>query len=167
MNALNEASEADFTAALADLFEHSPWVIDGVAQGRPFRSPEALHDALMQRVRQAEPAARLRLIAAHPELAGKEAGADALTDDSAGEQGRLGFNRLPTAEHAALADINAAYRARFGFPCIVALCRHSARETVLADMRQRLTADPKAEQATAIDEIGHITFARLTKRLGS
>jgi 2-oxo-4-hydroxy-4-carboxy-5-ureidoimidazoline decarboxylase len=165
LNALNEAPEAGFTAALSDLFEHSPWVVDGIAQDRPFASAAALHEALMRRVRVSGKPAQLRLVMAHPELAGKEAVADALTEDSAGEQGRLGFNRLPAAEHAALAEINAAYRARFGFPCIVALCRHDTRETVLADMRRRLTADPDAELATAIDEIGFIVGSRLAKRL--
>ncbi len=164
--ALETMPAAAFAAELADLFEHSPWVVEGMAARRPFGTARALHDALMARLREAGTAAQIRLIAAHPELAGREMTEGALTADSTGEQGRLGFDRLLPDEHRALAALNAAYRARFGFPCIVALARHGLRETVLAAMRARLEANPETERGAALTEIGHITAARLTRRLG-
>lgn len=166
MSMLDTMPQDAFAAALGDLFEHSPWVAADVAAQRPFGTGRALHDALMRRVREAGPEAQLRLIGAHPELAGQEMTAGAMTADSTGEQGRLGFNRMHADEHAALAALNAAYRARFGVPCIVALSRHSSRASVQDAMRTRLTADPIVERSTAIEEIGHITEARLARRLG-
>ncbi len=166
MSVFNAMPAAAFAALLDGLFEHSPWVSEGIAAQRPFRDAGALHAAMMARVREADRPTQLALIAAHPELAGREAEDGVLTADSTGEQGRLGFDRLSREEHAELARINAAYRARFGFPCIVALCRHATRESAVAAMRARLAAEPEAEVATAIEEIGHITAARLAARLG-
>jgi 2-oxo-4-hydroxy-4-carboxy-5-ureidoimidazoline decarboxylase len=166
MATLDAMPAADFAAALGDLFEHSPWVVEGLAGLRPFGSARRLHDAMMQRVREAGPALQRGLIAAHPELAGQEMSAGAMTTDSTSEQGRLGFDRLSAEEHAALGALNAAYRARFGLPCVVALSRHATRASVQAAMAARLDADPSTEQATAIEEIGHITASRLAGRLG-
>ena len=124
MAALDTMPAPAFTAALADLFEHSPWVIATVAGRRPFNSARTLHDAAMAAVRDAGPDAQAALLRAHPELAGQEAASGALTTHSTSEQARLGFTRLGPAEHADLLALNAAYRARFGFPAVVALCRH-------------------------------------------
>lgn len=166
MPALDAMPAPAFVAALGDLFEHSPWVAERVAASRPFGTARALHDAMVAAVRAAAPDERLALLRAHPELAGREASDGALTTDSSTEQGRLGFDRLPPAEHAALAALNRDYQARFGFPCIVALARHATPAAVLDAMRARLHADPAAEQAAALAEVGHITAARLARRLG-
>ena len=162
--ALDTMPPDQFSAALAGLFEHSPWVAEAVDPYRPFHTARVLHDAMMHHVRQAGPDAQRRLIAAHPELAGQEAAA--LTQDSTSEQTRLGFDRLEPGEHTTLAALNAAYRDRFGLPCIVALARHATRASVYAAIQSRLTADDETERATALTEIAHITEARLTSRLG-
>ena len=39
---LNAMSEADFTAALGDIFEHSPWVAKATSARRPFATLAAL-----------------------------------------------------------------------------------------------------------------------------
>ena len=158
-----DALPADaFMQMLGGLFEHAPEVAAAVVDARPFHRARALHDAMMAHVHGSGPAAQLRLIQAHPELAG----AVALTDESASEQGRLGFTRLGAGEHADLAALNAEYRARFGMPCIVALARHATRDSVVLAMRARLGRTPDAERATALEEIGHITAARLAAILG-
>ena len=164
--ALDTMPEAAFMAAFGNLFEHSPWIMAQTAAARPYGNARALHNAAMAAIRSAPPDAQLALIRAHPELAGQEAAAHSLTADSTSEQARLGFTRLTQAEHAELASLNAQYRARFAFPCIVALARHQSRDTVYQAFRTRMTADPATERATAITEIGHVTEARLTARLG-
>lgn len=163
---LDAMPHASFVAALGDLFEHSPWVAAAVAPLRPFTTARAMHDAMMSQVRHAAPADQVALLRAHPELAGQEAAEGALTADSMSEQSRLGFTRLTRAEANDLAQLNASYRTRFGFPCIVALARHATRDSVTDAMRRRLDATPADEQAAAIEEIGHITAARLAGRLG-
>ncbi len=151
-----------FVRILADLFEHTPDIPAAVAAARPFHSARALHDAMMAHIRMQDADIQLRLIRAHPELAG----AVSLTKDSASEQGRLGFTRLGAGEHADLAAINAAYRERFGMPCIVALARHPTRDSAVTAMRTRLDNTQAAERTAALVEIGHITAARLATLLG-
>ena len=166
MEGINGLTAASFVSAFGDLFEHSPWVAVAVARSRPFTTARMMHDAMIAHVRQAAPDDQLALVRAHPGLAGQEAADGVLTADSTVEQSRLGFTRLTRADAEDLAGLNLRYRERYGFPCIVALARHATRESVVEAMRRRLPADPSDERATAIQEIGHITAARLAGRLG-
>jgi len=162
---LNALDRAGFVRLLGAVFEHSPWVAERAWERRPFASIEALHAAMRGAVRDARAGEQLALIRAHPELAGREAAAGTLTADSTSEQGRLGFTALSRAEVERVARANAAYREKFGFPCIVALRLHPTRESVIAEMERRAGSDRAAELAAALDQIGHIARGRLDKLL--
>ena len=69
LDQLNQMSSADFVAALAAIFEHSPWVAEHVAELRPFSSSLALHAAMSDAVMRAPDHLQTALILAHPELA--------------------------------------------------------------------------------------------------
>ena len=153
-------------ADIKGVFEHSPWVAERAWTRGPFRSVEALHQAMLQVVQEATAAEQLALVRAHPELAGAEAKEGTLTVDSSGEQGRLGFNSLTKEELAKMGELNRRYREKFGFPCIVALRLHVSRESVVAEMERRLENEPGAELKTALEQIGHITRGRLGRILG-
>jgi 2-oxo-4-hydroxy-4-carboxy-5-ureidoimidazoline decarboxylase len=163
LDRLNAMPQAEFRAALGEVFEHSPWVAERAWPRRPFASVDALHAAMVAAVRAAGPKEQLALIRAHPELAGREAADGTLTADSTSEQGRLGFTALTRAELERVARANAAYRDKFGFPCIVALRLHATRESVIAEMERRAGNDRAAELAAALDQIGHIARGRLDK----
>ena len=139
------------------LFEHSPW-IEVRADARP-ASGDRWAD-LMAVVHAATPDERLALIAAHPELAGKAAIDRTLPAVSAAEQASAGLDRLPPEEFARFHELNAAYRARFGFPFIICV-RLTDKAGILAAMERRLGSDREAEVATAINEIGKIVRLRL------
>jgi len=144
LDRLNAMPQAEFRAALGEVFEHSPWVAERAWPRRPFASVDALHAAMVAAVRAAGPKEQLALIRAHPELAGREAADGTLTADSTSEQGRLGFTALTRAELERVARANAAYRDKFGFPCIVALRLHATRESVIAEMERRAGNDRAA-----------------------
>jgi len=163
LDRLNAMPLAELRAALGEVFEHSPWVAERAWPRRPFASVDALHAAMVAAVRAAGPKEQLALIRAHPELAGREAADGTLTADSTSEQGRLGFTALTRAELERVARANAAYRDKFGFPCIVALRLHATRESVIAEMERRAGNDRAAELAAALDQIGHIARGRLDK----
>jgi 2-oxo-4-hydroxy-4-carboxy-5-ureidoimidazoline decarboxylase len=162
---INRLDRARFVERLGGVFEHSPWVAEGAWVRRPFASVEALHEAMMTVVREAPQERQLTLVRAHPELAGAEAKAGTLTADSSTEQGRLGFTRLSREELDRIAELNRAYRQRFGFPCIVALRLHGTRESVIAEMERRLMNDRQAELHNALEQVGHITRGRLDRIL--
>jgi 2-oxo-4-hydroxy-4-carboxy-5-ureidoimidazoline decarboxylase len=159
--ALNGFDRPEFTRALGEVFEHSPWVAERAWARRPFRSVDALHNAMMDAVRASPAEKQLALIRAHPELAGREATTGTLTADSTSEQSRLGFTALTRAEVDRVAHANRAYREKFGFPCIVALRLHGTRDAVIAEMERRADNDRDTEIGVALEQIGHITRGRL------
>ena len=113
---INALDREAFRAALGRSFEHSPWVAEAAWAARPFASVEALHAAMMAVVLAAPRRTQLEFLRAHPELAGKEAQAGTMTDESVGEQASAGLNALSAEEFQSLRELNAAYRARHHIP---------------------------------------------------
>jgi 2-oxo-4-hydroxy-4-carboxy-5-ureidoimidazoline decarboxylase len=157
---LNGCSQADFVAALANIFEHSPWIAEQAAAARPFAGVRQLFEAMTAAVDRALPEARLALIKAHPDLADKTQRAAGLTAESNAEQNSVGLDRLSDAEYEAFERVNNAYRSKFGFPYIVCVRRHT-RDSILRDFERRLPNDASAEVATSIAEITRIAALRL------
>jgi 2-oxo-4-hydroxy-4-carboxy-5-ureidoimidazoline decarboxylase len=157
---LNAGSKADFVAALANVFEYSPWIAEQAADARPFAGVTQLLDAMKAAVERAPSELRLALIKAHPDLADKTQRAAGLTAESCAEQNSAGLDRLSDAEYAAFERVNNAYRAKFGFPYIVCVRRH-ARDSILRDFERRLPNDAITEVATSIAEICRIAALRL------
>lgn len=112
--ALSDLPQAQFTACLAGVFEHSPWIAERVWPLRPFADAGQLHAAMLSALDDASEDEKLALIRAHPELAGREAEAGMLTAASNSEQNGAGLDRCSTQERERLRQLNAAYRERFG-----------------------------------------------------
>lgn len=163
---LNSAPPARALGALAPVFEGSPWIAERALWDRPFATADALFAALQRAVLSASQAEQLALVRAHPELAGREAIEGRVTAESRGEQGRLGFTALPRHEFERMAELNRAYRERFGFPCIVALREHATRQSVMDTMARRLANDPARELETALAQVFSIARGRLDTLLG-
>lgn len=161
---LNAASADDFVAALANIYEHSPWVAAAVAGQRPFASLASLNAAMVSAVRAAPSAQRLTLIKVHPDLAGKAARAGAMTAESNAEQGGAGLDRLSEAEYARFHWLNGAYREKFQIPFIICVRRHT-RDSILRQYERRLSNAPEAELETALGEICRIAALRLNDRV--
>jgi OHCU decarboxylase len=154
---LNTLDEAGFTARLGGIFEHSPWIAQAAWAMRPFARMDALHGAMLSVLAEAGEAAELALLRAHPELA-KPA---SLTAASASEQAGLGLDRLAAEKAAAFLQLNAQYRARFGFPFIIAVRGQRNAEAIEAALRQRLGHTTEAERRTALAEVARIARFRL------
>ena len=163
---LNIASKDDFVAALANIFEHSPWVAEVAAAMRPFAGVAALYAAMTSAVEGASDEARLKLIKAHPDLANKTQRAAGLTAESSAEQDGVGLDRLSDAEYEAFERANNAYRTKFGFPYIVCVRRHT-RDSILRDFGRRLLNDSSAEMRRSIEEICRIAALRLDQLVTS
>ena len=157
---LNACSKADFVAALANVFEYSPWIAEKAAGARPFAGVAQLFEAMKAAVDRAPAELRLALIRAHPDLANKTQRTAGLTVESSAEQDSVGLDRLSDAEYAAFERVNNAYRAKFGFPYIVCVRRHS-KDSILRDFEKRLPNSASAEVAASIGEICRIAALRL------
>jgi 2-oxo-4-hydroxy-4-carboxy-5-ureidoimidazoline decarboxylase len=160
LSELNACSREDFVAALANIFEYSPWIAEQAAAARPFAGVRHLFDAMKAAVDRAPFELRLALIKAHPDLANKTQRAAGLTAESDAEQNSLGLDRLSDAEYEAFERVNNAYRAKFGFPYIVSVRRHT-KDSVLRDFERRLPNDAKTEMQKSIEEICRIAALRV------
>ena len=157
---LNSYSRDEFVAALVNIFEHSPWIAEQVAMQRPFAGINALFAAMKAAVEQAPAELQMALIKAHPDLADKTQRAAGLTAESDAEQHSVGLDRLSDAEYDAFERVNNAYRAKFGFPYIVSVRRHT-RDSILRDFERRLPNDVAAETQRSVEEICRIAALRL------
>ena len=157
---INGGDAGRFVDLLGEVFENSSWLVERAAAARPYPSREALVDTLVAAMHAAAPDEQLALIRAHPDLAGKAARRGTLTVSSSREQASAGLGQLSDDEFAMFGELNAAYRARFGFPFIVAVRDHS-KETVLAAFRARLDNDPHTEIAEAMRNIARIVALRV------
>src|SRR6202023_899355 len=151
LSELNACGKDDFVAALANIFEHSPWIAEQAAAARPFAGVKQLFDAMKAAVDRAPSELRLALIKAHPDLANKTQRAAGLTAESSAEQNSVGLDRLSDAEYDAFEGVNNAYRAKFGFPYIVCVRRHT-KDSILRDFERRLPNDATTEAQRSIEE---------------
>jgi len=161
---LNACSKDEFVAALANIFEYSPWIAEQAASRRPFSGVKALFAAMKAAVDRAEPKLRLALIKAHPDLADKTQRAAGLTAESSAEQNSVGLDRLSDAEYDAFERANNAYRTKFGFPYIVCVRRHT-RDSILRNFKRRLPNDAETETRKSIEEICRIAALRIDQQV--
>jgi 2-oxo-4-hydroxy-4-carboxy-5-ureidoimidazoline decarboxylase len=157
---LNACSHADFVAALANIFEYSPWIAEQAASARPFAGVGPLFDAMKAAVDRAPTELRLALIKAHPDLANKTQRAAGLTAESNAEQNSVGLDRLSDAEYEAFERVNNAYRSKFGFPYIVCV-RRQTKDSILRDFERRLPNDAATEMQSSVEQICRIAALRL------
>jgi 2-oxo-4-hydroxy-4-carboxy-5-ureidoimidazoline decarboxylase len=163
---LNALSRAEFIDTLADIFEHSPWVADAVADMRPFHSVHTLHDAMVEAVSSAPESRQLSLLRAHPQLAGREAHCGELTSASTQEQASVGLNALDSKELERVAEYNRAYLDKFGFPFIIAV-RNFSKQQILDFWQARLLHELATEFSAALAQVYDIAELRLEQRLGA
>jgi 2-oxo-4-hydroxy-4-carboxy-5-ureidoimidazoline decarboxylase len=164
--AVNALAPDDFVARFGDVAEHSPWVAAAAAAARPFAGREAMIEAFGRAVAEAPYDARIALIRAHPDLAGKAARAGAVAEDSKREQAGVGLDTLTEAEFARFTDLNTRYRDKFGFPFIFAV-KGATKTMILEAFEARLPNDAEVEFATALAQIHRIFRFRLEDRVSS
>jgi 2-oxo-4-hydroxy-4-carboxy-5-ureidoimidazoline decarboxylase len=157
---LNGMERAAFVAAFGGVVEHAPWVAERAFARRPFASIDALHAAMMDVIATAGEARQLELIRGHPELAGKAMVRRELTRDSTSEQAGAGLTQCSPEEFTRLTELNARYRARFGFPFILAVGGYD-RAGVIAEFARRVDNDRATEFAESLRQIARITRLRL------
>jgi 2-oxo-4-hydroxy-4-carboxy-5-ureidoimidazoline decarboxylase len=161
LSELNRLDRERFVEALGDVVEASPWVAEAAANERPFHDRAALHRAFCDALEGAGRSAQQALIRAHPDLGAK---LEALGRASQGEQASAGLDQLDPARRDQLAELNAAYRVKFGFPFIFAV-KGADHAAVLAAFEARLPNDLETEFATALREVEKIVANRLDDRV--
>ena len=162
-----DLTRADFVARFGGVFEHSPWVAES-AYDRGLDSTcetaAGLHRIMADAMQSGSETRQSELINAHPDLAGRLARAGRLTADSTKEQASAGLDQLTDEERTHFTTLNDAYKAKFGFPFIMAV-KGRSKDEILAAFERRLAHDRTQEFATALEEISRIALLRLTDML--
>jgi OHCU decarboxylase len=151
----------DFIACYAGVYEHSPWVAQHVAAfAADIDDSGRLAELMADCVDNAATEQQLKLIRAHPDLAGKAQIAGDLTEDSTEEQASAGLDQCSKVEYERFQALNDAYKEKFGFPFVMAV-RGSNRAEILEAFSARLKNDHDTEFETALAEIHKIARLRL------
>ncbi|MGR1216219.1 2-oxo-4-hydroxy-4-carboxy-5-ureidoimidazoline decarboxylase [Metapseudomonas otitidis] len=152
-----------FVSAFADIYEHSPWVAErayDLGVDSSLDEIETLHQRMADILLSASHDQQLALINAHPDLAGKAAVRGELTEASTNEQAGAGIHECTPDEFARFTELNDAYKAKFGFPFIMAV-KGSNRHQILAAFEERIHNSAEAEFQRALAEINKIALFRL------
>ena len=159
----SQMSRDAFVRKFGGIYEHSPWVAERVHRaemGAVHDSARGLARRMAQIFRSADDQARLEVLRAHPDLAGKLAAAKKLTAESTSEQASAGLDSLTDAERAEFTRLNDAYVARHGFPFIIAV-RDYDKPGIKAAMRVRVDNNTETERAEAEKQVMRIAELRL------
>lgn len=162
LDEINALDQGGFVAALGPVFENSPWVAQAAWEERPFADVTELHRAMFSVIENADRAAVLDFVNAHPALAGKEAQAGEMTSESVGEQASAGLDALSSEEFQRITALNEAYLTRHGFPFVIAVRGHT-KESIFAEFERRVGADSEAELQAALGQIAVISRGRLDR----
>lgn len=159
----SQMTQARFVEAYGGIFEHSPWVAEQAHElelGPAHDCAVGVHSVLCRAFRSASDAARLGVLNAHPDLAGKLAQAGRLTEESTSEQASAGLDMLTDAEREEFTALNTAYVEKHGFPFIIAVRDHD-KASILAAFKSRIDNDSVAERAEACRQVERIAEFRL------
>lgn len=159
----SQMSRDDFTARFGGVFEHSPWVAQqahGLELGPAHDCAAGVHSALARVFRNAPYDAKMGVLRAHPDLAGKLAAAKRLTADSSHEQSSAGLDALTDGERDQFTTLNTAYTVKHGFPFIIAVRDHD-KPGILAAFQRRIDNDTETEFAEACKQVERIARIRL------
>jgi OHCU decarboxylase len=156
-----------FVERFGDIYEHTPIIAErahrkGLTNAND--TAAGLHAALAREMHALSHDDQLRLINAHPDLAGRLALAKQLTVDSTSEQSSAGLDSLTDQERAKFTTLNDTYKARFAFPFIMAVKGRSKAE-IMSSFETRIKNSQDAEFNTALEQIDRIAALRLKDRL--
>ena len=160
---LEKLNQAEFITLLGSIYEHSPWVAQTLyTEGITSKDNDVgfLASRMKTIVEASSQEAKLNLLKAHPELAGKLAVIGNLTEDSTVEQASAGLDQCSEEEFTEFRKLNFEYTEKFGHPFIIAVRRLKRSEILLA-FRQRINNDNQTEFETALIEVHKIALLRL------
>ena len=166
---LDTCSEATFVAEMAPLFEGAPRFLARLAAARPFGDPTNLFERARSIAHGMPESEQLELIDAHPRLGAPPGSVSPLSYREQGydrEQAEVAAEAERARVAAALAALNDAYEARYGFRyCVFVAGRPKA--ALLPDFEATLSEGRDVERSDelrrALDAVVDIAADRYTR----
>lgn len=153
-----------FIQTFGGIYEHSDWVAKAAFKAGLKESDDTLSGLCSNFagiVDAAQHEQKLTLLKAHPELAGKLAVEDKLTEESKNEQAGAGLDKCSPEEFQRFQELNAQYNEKFGFPFIIAV-KGLNRHNILEAFETRVNNDYETEFTTALSQVHKIARLRLS-----
>jgi OHCU decarboxylase len=160
VNDPTKMSKSTFVEQFGGVYEHSAWVAEKAYDDGLPADVEPMVTTLRAIIEAAGETPQLALLRAHPDLAGKLAKIGDLTAESTSEQAGAGLDECTPEEFAEFTRLNDTYKAKFGFPYILAVKgRH--RVEILDNFRSRVDNSTAQEFREALDQVHQIARLRL------
>ena len=162
-NRPSKMNRKDFINLYGGIFEHSAWIADNAYDyelSYAHDTATGLHNALCRAFRSAPKELRLKVLRAHPDLAGKLAQAKRLTSESTSEQASAGMDSLTDNERKIFTQLNLTYVKKHGFPFIIAVRDHN-KASILSAFKTRINNDGDTEFLEACKQVERIAEFRL------
>lgn len=156
---------------LGGIYEHSPWIAEkfyaDCLEGdnkKDVSNVRELYLAMSSVVDDASTESKLDLLRSHPDLCAKIEMLKTLTKESQEEQTKAGLGSMTDEEKTSFTNMNDVYKAKFGFPFIIA-ARNVTKFTVLSAIEGRVNLSREAEFQGALVQVGKIAWMRLLAAL--
>ncbi|MDA8761335.1 allantoinase PuuE [Amylibacter sp.] len=162
-NRPSKMNRENFIDLYGGIFEHSAWIADNAYDyelSYAHDTATGLHNALCRAFRSAPKELKLKVLRAHPDLAGKLAQAKRLTSESTSEQASAGMDSLTDNERKIFTQLNLTYVKKHGFPFIIAVRDHN-KESILSAFKTRINNDGDTEFLEACKQVERIAEFRL------
>jgi len=159
-NIPSRMSGDEFMEIYGGIYEQSPWIAEEAFTRQDIDTAEALHAAMKISVVRSDMNQQLALIRAHPDLAVAPADMSKLTQESQSEQAGAGLKNCTPEEFAEFQKLNADYKAKFGFPFIIAV-NGLSRQDILKAFRARMNSTREQEFKTALEQVHRIAWFRI------
>ena len=162
-NRPSRMNRENFIDLYGGIFEHSAWIADNAYDyelSYAHDTATGLHNALCRAFRSAPKELRLKVLRAHPDLAGKLAQAKRLTSESTSEQASAGMDSLTDNERKIFTQLNLTYVKKHGFPFIIAVRDHN-KASILSAFKTRINNDGDTEFLEACKQVERIAEFRL------
>lgn len=143
------------------IVERSAWLAHRAAAARPFRDETDLAEWLEAEVLSLNRQDAVELLCAHPELSPPDP--TTMTQASQSEQGRLNLLEPDPDLAARLADLNARYLRRHGYPFVIALHAQTDLASVFREFETRLANESEEELARSLEQVVSVMKARLAR----
>ncbi|XP_024436541.1 putative 2-oxo-4-hydroxy-4-carboxy-5-ureidoimidazoline decarboxylase [Desmodus rotundus] len=160
MEKVNSMDFREFVDVFGNVIERCPLIAAAVWSQSPFSDREELERHFSAFIDALPQSGQEGILRCYPDLAGREQHRGTLTAESQREHSVAGLMSLGTDEQLRLAELNTQYRARFGFPFVLA-ARLSDREAVFQELQRRLHCSSELELRTALGEVKKIGRLRL------
>lgn len=154
-------TQEQFVRVFGGVYEHSPFVAETIFDvGFGASNAEELVANMKEVVDSLGLEDKLILLRAHPDLAGKLAVGEGLSESSSKEQAGAGLDQCSAEEFEQFQTLNKAYVEKFGFPFILAVSGWQ-RADILKRFGERVDNDIEIEFNTAMAEVHKIARIRI------